>query len=269
MTGVHNVIAGNTGGNAVFLYDIIQEMGLTANLNFCLDVGDTRCTDGTSQTWTDASGNSNNFFRGNGGGIDAGDPSFVGTAGSSAESTYWSFDGGDWFEEASNLTFANGWHKDNGAFTIVAVMRVASLANPSWVFTTFDFSAGDGIMIYFDTTTGEISLTHSLTNTTSEDVGTGLNLTANQISFVGLGFNEAGPTCQVRLNGSTATPTVLGSTNTTDPTSQYYISTRDVGPDLPNLSRFWCIAGWSTNIGAAAMEGIYNKLKSRRFTSLP
>ena len=270
MTGVHQAVAASGVRPPGNIYDIIASLGLTTNLNFALDAGDTRCTDGTSQTWTDAGASGNNFFRGATSGVTANDPTFNGSAGSIGSGTYWSFDGADYFVESAAHTFADGWHKDNGAFTLVFIVWFGNITSDQILFNTFDSVNGDGVTFFVDNAAGEFALQHSLTNASSEVVGTGVNASAGAWGFVGISFSEAGPTCNFRYNGSTATPTVLGSTNTTDPSTLYSIACGDSGSTpLSNTSRLIAVAGWSTALGADGLTSLYNAFKARRLTSIP
>lgn len=109
-------------GNPKTILEMITASGLTANLALCLDAGDINSYDGTSQTWTDVSGNTQNFFRGSTSAVEASDPTFNGVAGGKSENEYFSVDGGDYFKQTHSLTFAETWHKNNAAFTFGFIM---------------------------------------------------------------------------------------------------------------------------------------------------
>lgn len=270
MTGVHQAVTSAANRGPATIYSVIQSLGLTANLNFVLDVGDSNSTNGTSQTWTDVSGNGNSFFRGTSSSATANDPTFNGSAGSLSSSTYWSFDGGDYFTESATHTFPNNWHKDNGAFTLIFLIYFGNITTDQCLFNTFDGTNGDGVFFFVDNATGEFALGHSLTNTSNETVGMGINATAGAWGFVGISFNEAGPTCDFRYNSSTATPTVLGSTNTTDPSTLISLMCADGGTSiLSSGSRLIGVAGWSSALGASGLASLYAALKARRLPDIP
>lgn len=109
------------------LYSMIVHAGLTSGLHICLDAADPASYDGSSQTWTDRSGNSTDFFRGATSGSEATDPTFNGTSRVYTNGTYFSVDGGDYFRKAAaNSTAINNLHKNNAAFTLLWFMRTPS-----------------------------------------------------------------------------------------------------------------------------------------------
>lgn len=123
------------------LLEMITNAGLLANLAICLDAGDGASFNGTSQTWTDVSGNNQNFYRGSSSSAQGSDPTFNGVAGEKSANEYFSVDGGDYFIEASGLTFAESWHKNNAKFTVGYVMYAAKTDNPSGTDSPVVFSS--------------------------------------------------------------------------------------------------------------------------------
>lgn len=73
----------SSGSTPSKLLDAIVDFGLdTAAFDLCIDAGDDNSYNGTSQTWSDVSGNGNDWYRGSNGTTEASlDPVFVGTAG--------------------------------------------------------------------------------------------------------------------------------------------------------------------------------------------
>jgi hypothetical protein len=112
MTGGHSV-----AGNDTFL-QIITDASLTTNLKLCLDMGDSACTDHSSQTFTDLSSASTDFHNGADTGSSTDDASFVGSAGGLSSADYISFDGGDFIECKTKPTFMDNFHKNNAVFSI-------------------------------------------------------------------------------------------------------------------------------------------------------
>lgn len=253
--------------NSRTLLGIIHNLGLSTSLNFVLDAADLRSYDGSSQTWTDATGNGFNFFLGADGAATATDPTFVGTAGLLTEATYFSLDGGDYFTETTTHTFADSWHKDNGAFSLVCVTYVPASAGDTYIFS--NMGATDGVS--FGMSSGEaLSCARADSNTTVETETSSALLTTTSWNFAGVGFDEATTAMTLKINGTAETPTVGASTATDNNSQPLRICARgDAAVPLISGSRIACIAGWSTNIGAAALNNIYTRLKSRRFTSLP
>lgn len=134
--GESSIRAGASSGIiAVTLAELIADTGITAEL--ILDAGDASSYDGSSQTWTDLSGSGNHWYRGTSSGSDSTDPTFVGTAGDL--SSYFSFDGGDYFTlvSGSNPAVFQTFHKDNAKLEMGCLMFIPALINSSsGVFTT-------------------------------------------------------------------------------------------------------------------------------------
>lgn len=146
LPGMAGAIAGASSAGKTLL-DIITDAGLLSNLVLCLDAGDLASYDGSSQTWTDVSGNSNNFYRGATSGSEASDPTFNGGAGMGSENEYFSLDGADYFLQTSaSLAFAESWHKNSAAFTF-------------------------GFVIYADNTDGDPFLTTPIFNNCANNAG--------------------------------------------------------------------------------------------------
>lgn len=129
MSASQQVMAGS-GGNGRTLIDVITSASLTTNLQLCLDAGDSGSYNAAVQTdkWLDRSGNGYDFYRGSGTGSDAADPTFNGAAG--YPSSFWSFDGGDYFTyDAANETWMQNLHKNSAAFSVVIFSYGASTSN--------------------------------------------------------------------------------------------------------------------------------------------
>ncbi len=96
----------------------LTQLGLTTNLQFCLDAGDAASyTSGTS--WLDRSGNGFDFFLGADGTVSSTDPTFTGPAGNRI--SYWAFDGTQYFTyDTTNEASFQTLHKDNAVLSIVA-----------------------------------------------------------------------------------------------------------------------------------------------------
>lgn len=270
MTGVlHSVIANSRPRT---LYGIIQELGLTSSLNLVLDVADTASYDGSSQTWTDATGNGFNFFRGTTSGATATDPTFNGTAGLPDETTYFSFDGGDLFKETAAHAFADNWHKNNGAFTVLAVMYVINLSAVNRLFSNRAGSTPTDGGINFRITSNEfIELVHSTDNSNSETL-TGTNAaTQNVFNLLAIRFDEANLTTSFVTNATAETIAATASTSTEAPASNLRIACDNDTPTnaFESGTRLACVAAWSVALTTTQIGQIYERLKARRFTSMP
>lgn len=107
-----------------------------AGLQFHLDAGHGDSYGGSGQTWSDLSGNGQDFFRGVDGTVEGGDPTFNGAAGGKSSDEYWSLDGGDLFTfAAANEAWMDAIHEDGGACTLGL-----------WLRTPASFSDDNGLM---------------------------------------------------------------------------------------------------------------------------
>lgn len=78
-----------------------QETIVTENLGLHLDAGDSASYGGSGQTWSDLTANGFDFFVGETVGAEANDPTFNGVAGAKSSAEYFSYDGGDWHQQAA------------------------------------------------------------------------------------------------------------------------------------------------------------------------
>ena len=250
-------------------YDILLDAGQLASLNLCLDAGDIRSTDGSSQTWTDLSGTAN-FVRGATGSAGADDPTFNGTAGSANDTTYWSFDGGDQFT-SGNVTYPDAWLKDNGAASFACVIQRVAGTNQ----TLYDLDPGTNNFSWY-ISNNQLFLIRAYNNVNAQD-NLGITLTAfttGQYHFLAGTYNEATTTQRAWLNDGadstkTGTATTTASTRTNNRATQpTYIGTNTVS-SLLNGTRLYCFASWSRTLSTTDLTAIYTRLKTSRFTALP
>jgi hypothetical protein len=262
-------LAGFGVNGSPFLLDIIAELGLSTSLNFVLDVADLRSYNGSSQTWTDATGQGNSFFLGADGSATATDPTFNGTAGEPSEATYFSFDGGDYFTESAAHTFADNWHKNNGAFSIAGIFYTVNQAAETMYFANGANAANmDGVGIIVQGASETVQIAHSDAAATRA-VETLTALTQDAWNYIGISCDEATTTFNGRINATTTSGTFTASTNADANSQPLRIGAPGdaVGP-VASGTRIACLAAWSTSIGATSLEGLYTRLKSRRFRSI-
>lgn len=255
------------------LYDIIQSLGLTTGLVLCLDAGDSACYDGSSQTWTDRVG-ANNFLRGTTSGSDTTDPTFNGVAGAKSASEYFSFDGGDFFTESAAHTFADDWHKNNGAFTMLALYYIgASKSAMSKIFdNTGQLATASPGVSFMVQTNDTLRLFHAVNDTgTTESLTTTATVVLSSWNFLAAAFNEATPTCDLVINATAENFTPTASTATAAKAQSNRIGARTAAAASPFESgeRLACFAAWSTKLTTTQVGNIYSLLKSARFTTLP
>lgn len=251
-----------------FLHGIIKEVLGSTNLNFVLDAADLTSYDGSSQTWTDVVGG-NNMFRGTTSGADASDPTFNGTAGQPTESTYFSVDGGDWFKETAAHTFDDNWHKNNGAFTVLAVVYMTNTATIRGIWSNGAIGVSPGVNLRVSATE-TVTLRHSTADATVEALVSAATVPTDAWSMLAMTFDEATTAASIIIN-ATAEAFVPTASTATAASGNIRIGAESDTPDQPMASgeRIACVAGWSTKVSDANIALIYNRLKSRRFTSLP
>lgn len=136
ISDTHLMMQGASSGIIpVTLAELITDTGITADL--ILDAGDANSYNGSSQTWTDLSGSGNHWYRGTSSGSDSTDPTFVGISGDL--SSYFSFDGGDYFTlvSGSNPAVFQTFHKNNAKLEMGCLIYIPALINTtSGMFTT-------------------------------------------------------------------------------------------------------------------------------------
>lgn len=122
------------------LLDDINTLGISSGLKLCLDTGDSNCYSGTGQTFTDISGNGNNFLRGATSSSEATDPTFLGSAGSFGNTGFYIDSTSDRFTyNTTNPTWMNNLHKDGAKFALVfGVIQANTTAGNSFIYTSGD-----------------------------------------------------------------------------------------------------------------------------------
>jgi hypothetical protein len=205
------------------MFETIQRLGLTGNLELCLDAGDgSSYTSG--QPWLDRSGNGFDFNRGATSGAEASDPTFNGSADARTLSEYFSFDGGDYFTyDTTNETWMENLHKDSALFTIVSWVYVATAAANRPIFGNNNANAvlANGVALFVGAAdivtflcdkTGAICLNVSSSNTINEGAW----------NFISVSIDEAATTGFFRVNDTVTTftstynvPTASNAANTT------------------------------------------------------
>ncbi len=120
-----NNLIGFGGRRNVALIDAINSLGLSTDLQLCLDAGDKNSyTSGNK--WRDVSGNGNDFFLGSDGATAGEKPTFNGSPGGLSAKEYWSFDGGDFFRyDSANETWMNAIHKNSAQYSIFIIHTAA------------------------------------------------------------------------------------------------------------------------------------------------
>lgn len=126
LPGHGGMIVGANAGN-LSAYGALVSLGLTANLQCCLDVGDAASYT-SGQTWFDETANAANFYLGTSGSVSGSDPTFNGTPGNLSSNEYWSFNGSQFFTLAqTNPAWVNNMHKAGQTQAILAWVYIPTL----------------------------------------------------------------------------------------------------------------------------------------------
>lgn len=267
MTGIHQAIAGGGGGPRLMTY--IQKNSLTTNLNVVLDAGDRRSAQSaTEQIWYDVSGNSNNYYRGASAAAGAGDPDLAGGVGVFGSTYYYCPDSAtflEFFTAVGTPSFADGWHKNGGAFTIMCIfMPVASATTNRTLFNNAGGTSGNyGIHFYLgtDLRPNLLYTWGSSGNMANQSHSTAV--TQNVWNYVAISYNEATTTAFTRINGTTtANLTTIASVATANPDGTNALGRDTAGTSSYLLNdRIAAYAMWSRALSGAELASLYTDIK--------
>lgn len=127
------IVAPAVSGKQSYM-DILTSLGLTSNLQICLDAGAVASLPAASTKWLDLSGNGYDFFRGTTAGVDTTDPTINGTAGELSDAEYLSFDGGDYLRyDSANETWMENLHKNNAIWSYCTWVYVSTVGTANSV----------------------------------------------------------------------------------------------------------------------------------------
>lgn len=254
-------------------YAIIQSLSLTGNLLVCVDAGDSLSYDGTSQTWTNRKAGVTNYRRGSGSGSDAADPTFNGAAGGLSTSDYFSFDGGDYFDEVTTGWGDDAFHANNAEFTIAAVYYTPSSTSAQAPLFGNDGAGATGVTFRQAATTRKLEWIVTSTSGTVIDLVSTPAATTNAWNFAAIALDEntgaSGATIQVNTSQQSFTSTY------TDPDSGTADEHSNIGArgngntPVPSGTRLMGMMIWSTRISNANLTSLYNSIKASRVATLP
>lgn len=260
---VNNLTGFGGGGGALNLYEAIQSAGETANLTMCLDAGAMASYVGSGIVWLDLSGSGNNFDKG----VGAAAPTFNGTAGSLNESTYFSFDGGDYFTPSdANGAFWDGYSVTLNPVTVYAVVQLPSAADATLIGTHIAHTTNPNAGIGFGFRAAAVDLAVGCGWTSGSNVRSSVSTYPTGSPFTcGWGVDDVG----VALNYYS----INGVTETSTNTNQYSVGgtvAPSIGRDaatntayLPSGSRVYAIASWSRVLPLTSHAVLYAALKQR------
>lgn len=272
MTAPANLIAPMIGAgscrSAGNLWKVANCLGLHGNLKLCFDIAAIECVPTSGgQTVLDLSPQGTNFYRGTTSGVDTNDPTFVGTPGDLSAGTYYSADGGDWFDYTGGV--APAWfqagHKPGGASSMLAWVYIPGNADASPVSPIISTHRGS-YGIYFGTANGTRKPYLGVNSgvwTADANVSIGWHL-------MGYAFSDASNSGFMYVDGAYAQ---VGGANefayTHEVASDAFAYTwalfaiQQAGYEVPNGTRLGGILVWDTKLSKAQMDMIFTTTKGR------
>ena len=251
---------------AASLLSTLTTLGLTANLQICLDAGEgDSYTSG--QTWLDLTANDRDFFLGADNAATASDPTFNGVADALSSAEFFSFDGGDYFTKATaNDTFINSLHKDNAAFTLAFWVRPATSSIDPFFGTAANTETNVGITGFYEGLTGTAVLNVSKGSAGyAAQLGASLGVTNGAWQFIAVSVNEAG-TFFWQRNASASTPASAAYTSPSAAAATNTAVIGDIGGGafpVPSGTRIAIFMAFDAALTQWQLEQIYNKTRRR------
>lgn len=258
------------------MVDVIKHLGLQDGLRLVVDAGDSNSTSGSSQVWSDTSGNSYAFNRGTTSGAQSSDPTFNGVAGRQSSAEYFSYDGGDFFRAAqSNPAWITNIHKNSAIFTLaqwVYLHNVGSTSVPwggmgdagnadGFAYNGFQFGYSSSVLR---------RLNLAISNEATVDWVYLKNSSAacnnNAWNFCAVSMNEAAGTLQFQINGTSESYT---SQSYSSPAAGNAEATMEIGAigagtgKVASGSRSNSALGWSRELSASELASLYNASKAK------
>jgi hypothetical protein len=258
------------GGTYQTFYAALQSIALTSNLQLCLDAGDSASYT-SGQKWLDRAGGGYDFFLGSDVTSQASDPTFTGSVGN--RGAYWSFDGGDFFTyDSANETWMTNIHKDNAAFSLVAIYYQDGATDDIALAATGNASE-TGFLFYIPTTR---KLDFSVQNAGTPVLGflADTALSAGSWHMVGVSVNEAtgagggffyADGSYSKVSSADTFNSTYSSPSAGAATSKMCIGrfTEAGASQTADGQRMSCLAAWSTALTKANMDSIWSAMRDR------
>jgi hypothetical protein len=251
------------------LYSTIVKLGLSSNLQLCLDAGDAESYDGTSQKWLDRSGGGYDFFRGTDGTSQASDPTFNGTAGNVSSSEYFSGDGADYFSYDSTIeTWMQNLGKTGNSVTVFAHVYVPS-NNRVTIFGTASDTASHGAVFNYSETATQMLYAVCRSDGSAFISYGGVGPTLSPPFLAAVGFAMTLGTSQdytihyngTNYNGTSAASPAVSSTN---PSNNMKIFARgNTSLISASGSRIYDLAIWSSKLADADITALHEATRDR------
>lgn len=262
---------GATAPASLRLIDIISYLGMSTGLLLCLDAGDAASYGGTGHTWTDVSGNGNDFLKSTSG------VTFTGTAGSLGSGCYFSnIDSTGSGHYIYNFTSGDfdGFHKSGGKCTIAMIARhqFATGAQCFW-YNGIDGDArnDDGVTLYVGAA-DDVEMSYDASNSSNSGIDWDPTTTAfadNSDHMFGCGVDDAALQIRIFSDTEVVSTTKTASTNTRTPNSGVLIGVdSEIKTQVETDTRIYGVMCWDRLLSESEWASLYAQVKTR-FTSLP
>lgn len=241
------------------LLDIITICGARGSLELCLDAGDALSAPSGTTTWDDVSGNGRTYNKAGSTAV----VTFTGTVGDKRDTTYWEFNINSHWAPASATSWDDGFHKNNGKFSVVTVALFSNAGTDQglWGNDAFGFggvgariNTSDDPEYCIDTTTGTV------TGSPTVDVQ----------FFNGFTWDEANDAVSIlaALGNSAEDDTAFPAmSSVTNPSANWTVAAnRDNGTGRGYIgggARMWVHATWSTKLAWGQLQSIRAYLRVR------
>lgn len=244
--------------------DMITQAGLTANLAFVMDAGDSNCYN-SGQNLLDTSGNGNHFYLGGSIGVAGDDPTFNGTLGNRSSNEFFSFDGGDYFNAQTFSSWAE-W-QTTGVGTLIAITR---FTGDGTLFGNFQTSFHPGIFI--GRFGGSLNINVNYNGGSALVASSGATVPTGVDTFVAVavdrfgGFN--GSLFQIDSTLETFNGAYVASDGVHSDAPYSIGSTNNTFVFMPSGSRLYGLAMWNSKLTSTNIATLRTKWKNR-LASLP
>ncbi|TGP49717.1 hypothetical protein EN873_27635 [bacterium M00.F.Ca.ET.230.01.1.1] len=248
------------------LSGIISRIGLSGGLLFVLDAADS-VSFSTGQVWNDTSGNGLNFNLGTSTGAEGSDPTFNGSTGSLSSSTYWGFDGGDYFTLGqANTARINNFHKAGAKWTLATWMWYAAAGSAGFIGTNGN-SVSPGFAVGMSSGGKLITIMHNASTQIINNVTT-TSIPTGGWCFLANSFDSSGGATGniLAINGTQETATgTLSSPSASNAAVTMQIGSRaNNSVPLPNGSRIGGFMAWEgLALTSAQITSLFNATRGR------
>lgn len=250
------------------LIDILTNLSLTANLELCLDAGDSNSYT-SGQKWLDRSGNGYDFFLGADNSVTTDDPTFNGVAGRLSANEYFSFDGGDFFRyDTINEAWMSNVHKDNATFTHISMYYHTSVAADNDIQGTAQAATDVGHVIRAASGDTIAFIVVKGAGGGSLNAVSSANLNENAWNFIAVSWDEDDTPSNasfININGNVDTfAGAYISPSAAAATFKMEIGAGgNAGGAVSNGTRLGVIGNWSTNLSQANIELVRAQIEKR------